>query len=237
MLNRGLGQGAIRNKILTFEKYRDNVLIDAPVYYFRMDTTTGLETSIGSNNTGLTYSVGNNRGVTGLLTNSNNLATRFNGTTNATFTNNSITTKSDITFECIVKLSATALNGSFLKFPNNGTGVGIGVGGTTMDNSGNNLILISESIVWFPTNIPLTLNTRHVVVTVTTTGNFTAYLDGVQVYTIAGITWNYTHENTFFVGGYSNGGFDRFLNGTLDEVAIYNKILPLNRIQSHANLR
>lgn len=209
------------------------ILKDKPIGYWKLEETTGtIAANLGSGMSSGTY---NN-----VLLNQSSLAqgstnsVSFNGTNSSiNFTNTLLNANADISLECLVKLSSTSLKGSFIKLGNNGVGIGIGLGGGTHDDLGNNLIGIAEGIAWKPTNIKIGIGTHHIGLAFkgNTTKEWLFYLDGFLVATLSGQTI-FAPNNIGFIGTGDNA---RFVNSIIDEVAIYNKVLPPIRWLAHAN--
>lgn len=209
------------------------ILQDAPVGYWRLEETTGvIATNEGSAMSNGTYqSVV--LGQPGLAYGSN-YSVFFNGTTSkVSFSNTIVSNNQNISLECTVNLSSSVLSGTFISLGNASTGLGIGVGGSTHDNQGNNLIALAETIAWKPTNIAIGLGTHHIglVYRGATDKSWLFYLDGALVATLGATNINPPTGQ----GNIGSGTGVRFVNAYIDEVAIYDKELSAARWLVHAN--
>lgn len=158
----------------------------------------------------------------------------FNGSSsNVSFANTLLNANAGISIECLVNLASVNLKGSFVKVGSVGIGIGLGVGGSTQDDTGNNLIGLSECITWKPTNTKIGIRTHHIglVFKGSTTKEWLFYLDGFLATTLSS-------QNIFKPGNTGSIGTDdnaRYVNSLIDEVAIQNKVLPAHRWLAHAN--
>lgn len=153
----------------------------------------------------------------------------FNGSTSkALYLGNIVggATITNITMMCWINLSSTSIKGCAIDIGSNPDasgynlrGFGIGVGGTSMDNNGNNLIGIYDGSRWLATNRAIGTGWHHIAMTINGTSKPTLYLDGVQVYTDSGsspLALSTTTPNAVVGGTYNN----RFFPGYIDEVIV-----------------
>src|SRR4051812_25757548 len=130
----------------------------------------------------------------------------------------------NLTISNWVYVSSASLSGAFVKLGNGSTGYGIGVGGTTYDNAGNQLIILYEAIRWVPTGSNIGTGWHHVAVTVDGSGVPTAYLDGQSLGSFAGTAPVSPAGAITYIGGYtSSTPTNRHFNGPVDEVRIYSR--------------
>jgi hypothetical protein len=218
--------------------YSDAVLADTPKFYYKLNTTTGTEYSLGSNSSpALTYNSAITRNRASLVKNEDGAAS-FSGAvgTNATFSDSSLSGKIDVTIECVIKLNTTNNVGCFVKLGNDTNGLGVGVGSTAFDFSGSNLIVLAETIAWVPTGYNLGNTIHHIAVTANATTNvITCYIDGSQVFQQT-VNWRGFVNSTIAIGGYAGSGSNRYTNSVIDEVAIYFGLLSSTKISQHAAL-
>lgn len=212
---------------------KDEILKDKPLGYWHLDETTGsIASNSGSAMSNGTYS--NVLLAQPSLATGSNYSASFNGSNSSvSFVNTLINSNTDISLECVIKLPSISLKGSFIKIGNNGVGIGIGIGGSTHDDLGNNLIALAEGVAWKPTTVKLDVGVHHVGLAFkgSTNKEWLFYLDGFMVATLSS-QFIYTPNNQGFIG---TGDNNRYVRSTIDEVAIYDKILPPIRWLAHAN--
>jgi len=153
----------------------------------------------------------------------------FNGS------NTSITTPStfglgtkSITISCWVNNPTASNSGIFAKV--GGTGYGIGIGASTFDNTtpGTKVIMLFEGIRWITTGTNVGTGWHHIVMVIDANGVPTAYVDGISTGAYAGTGPSAPGLATTYIGGSSG----RYFNGTVDDVRLYSRALPLSDILS-----
>lgn len=201
-------------------------ITDGLVAWFKLNGNTN--TSVGSPN-------GNNTDAISTTHNAvQDSAFQFNGTTaniNAPSTYSLGST--NVTISCwIWNSTSTASNsGSFVNIGNGGNGYGIGIGSSKYDNAtpGTKLLVLFEGVRWIPTTTDLGTGWHHVVLTLNGSGTPSVYLDG----SLAGgtMTGNQATPPTgsTVIGGSANGTA-RYYKGSIDDVRLYNRALPLSEI-------
>jgi trimeric autotransporter adhesin len=208
--------------------YYNQVIADYPDYYFRLGETSGSTAldSSGFNRNGVHSNTVLNSAS--LLVGDSNKATYFNGANSQIVFSNIYTSSGGVfSLDLLVNLSSTNLKGTFVKIGGSSNGFGIGVGGSSLDNNGNNLIGLAENVTFINTGKAIGTGTHHIGL------SFNAnackfYLDGKLVYSITQTT--ITPDNNAGIGGYGSG---RAFTGVIDEVAIYGCELPANRFYAH----
>ena len=124
----------------------------------------------------------------------------------------------------------TAANsGAFIKVGNASNGYGIGIGTTYFDNAsgaGTKLILLYENVRWITTSTNIGTGWHHIVMVIDGSGVPTAYLDGVSAGTYAG-TAALTPTTSVAIGSSLPIATNRYFNGAIDDVRLYNRALPL----------
>lgn len=147
-----------------------------------------------------------------------NTASTFGlGTTNATLS-------------CWVYNPAASNHGLFVHTGTSG-GYGVGMGNTTTDTNGSKLVMIYEGIRWIPTSTTISTGWHYVVMVIDGSGVPTAYLDGVSTGAYGGSTDTAPNGSVTTIGGVSTTAVDDF-NGSVDDVRLYNRALPLADILS-----
>jgi len=141
-----------------------------------------------------------------------------------------------------VNLDSDSESGAFVKIggtsPNQG--FGIGVGETSFDNNGNNLIILYEGVRWIDTNVDIGTGWHHVVLCVDGSGYPKAFIDGEIVYQDSSGAGAAPQSSTTYIGGYTGAtGENRHTDVMIDEVRIWNRELNDNEIyqQYVSNLR
>ena len=137
-----------------------------------------------------------------------------------------------------VYLFDTSESGAFVKLgdesPSN-NGYGIGVGASTFDNEGNDLILIYEGASWWDTNRTIGTGWHHVALVVESSGPAQGYIDGNPTRQFSSVGANTPTDSTK-IGGYTGSGSqNRFGNYLLDDVRIYNYALNASQMKTLYN--
>lgn len=116
-----------------------------------------------------------------------------------------------------VWISGTSLSGAFLHIGGNTDGVGLGVGATTFDDVGNDLIGLSGGVVWYDTNTTIGTGWHHVAITQSGGNAQVLYLDGKQAATFANAAMAAPWQ-AINLGGTLT---ERYFTGLVDGVRIY----------------
>lgn len=136
------------------------------------------------------------------------------------------------TAEAWVNIPAGNISGAFIKIGNASNGWGFGVGGTTWDDTGKQLIVLIEGLVWRPTGYNFGTGVYHVAIVRTGT-SFESFVNGVSQ---GSVSWTTVNAPTAVatVGG-SDGG--RYLTAgvDMDSAAIFTSSLAGARIVAHYN--
>lgn len=94
----------------------------------------------------------------------------------------------NVSISCWVNLETTSESGTFVKIgdalPAGAANDGylIGVGASTAENSGNDLIILYEGVRWIDTNDLIGTGWHHIVLTLNGSGHPEAFIDGASVY-------------------------------------------------------
>ena len=220
--------------------YGRTVLNDAPSAYWRMGETSG--TTIGDS-TGFypaTASTGVTRGAAGALSGDTDKATTFSGTT-AGYAGSVLVGNAPeaVSVEAWVKTTTTR-GGKIVGFGNRATGTsGIGDRHLYMDNAGR-LFFGMQSGSLQTVNSPGAYNNGawHHVVGTFGGGTMRLYVDGVQVAQRTDVAfqrayWGYWRIGGDRLDGWPSRPLSDYLAGTLDEIAVYNRVLPATTISAH----
>lgn len=106
------------------------------------------------------------------------------------------------------------------------SGFGIGIGNTTTDTVGTKIVMIFNGIRWIPTSTNLGTGWHHVAMVIDGNGTPTAYVDGVSAGSYPGTATIAPSSNITVIGGITGTTADTF-TGSIDDVRIYNRALPL----------
>lgn len=131
----------------------------------------------------------------------------------------------NVSISCWVYNPSASNKGMFAHVGQN-PGYGIGVGNTTTDTFGNTIVMIYEGVRWIPTTTTISTGWHHVVMVINGSGVPTAYLDGVSTGAYGGAVTGAPSGTVTTIGGISGVTADDF-NGSIDDVRLYNRALPL----------
>jgi prepilin-type N-terminal cleavage/methylation domain-containing protein len=108
-------------------------------------------------------------------------------------------------------------------------GYGVGIGGTTTDTNGSKLIMIYEGVRWIPTTTNISTGWHHIVMLIDGSGVPTGYVDGVSTGAYPGGNSGAPNSTITTIGAITGTNLDTF-NGSIDDVRLYNRALPLSDI-------
>lgn len=209
-------------------KYRDAVLADSPVRYYRLGdaTSTAVEEISGANGT---YVNTPTLGATSLVQSETDTAVTFTKASSEYVTCGTALVIADtFTFELWVQRAALGGDEVLISIGGSGTAQIKFLGAT------NQVYLLSNLVGYVGTSliaIADTTTAHHVVVT--KTGAATKfYIDGVAS-TSALTNQTMVDDGNATLIGARSGTNDLTFGGTLDEVAIYDTVLPADRVLAH----
>ena len=209
--------------------YRDAVLADGPVGYWRLTETTGAAVDTTGNAAGGSYLGGVTRGVQGALAGDSNLAARFDGTDDyVSVPDNNALDRGDVfSYELWVKRGA--LQGTSQRLLHKGAGVAsLGFG------LNNKLVLLpggTGAVNIASSTTAVTDQSWHHVVATKNGAEVHIYVDGVDrtaAATNSTLTSNATALN---IGRASTGS--GYSSADIDEVAVYPTALTPARVLAH----
>lgn len=217
--------------------YVSEVLADSPLAYWRLEETSGTSAadSSGNGKTG-TYQGSLDLGQPGLIT--SGLALHCHGSIAGVLVANAFsipTATSPFTFEAWIKLTATGtrpiVSGRNSTSANQNLDFGVNSGKLYVQPRGDNnagLITLQS-----PGNVN-DGSTHHVVATRSTAKLWTLYVDGSSVATQSdGLTSGCTNLNLAYIGQENRNLL--YMDGTIDEVAVYQTALSAARVLAHYN--
>lgn len=217
--------------------YAAAVLADSPWGFWRQTEAalSGVAADAGSNATAFSYKQGVTSGKTALLSDG---GTAVSGSgTDAIASLSSLPSSlagASVTVECWVKIPAANVQGPFVDIgTKDSNGWGVGIGATTFENAGHQLILLQEAIAWKTTGFTLTAGVHHIMVTRSSGNLFTAYVDGTSVYSA---TWTpNAATGAINVGGSTSTARSLSSAVDVDNVALYASALSSTRATAHYN--
>lgn len=209
--------------------YRDAVLADSPVGYWRLAETSGAAVDATGNAAGGSYVGGVTRGVPGALAGDANLAARFDGTDDYVSVpdNNALDRGDVLSYELWVKRGA--LQGVSQRLLHKGAGtasVGFGLN--------NKVVLLpggSGAATTATSTIAITDQTWHHLVATKNGAEVRIYVDGVDR-TAPGTNSTFTSNATALNIGRASTG-SAYSSADIDEVAVYPTALTPARVAAH----
>lgn len=200
-----------------------------PVLYHAMDANTGT-TSYDTSGNGYNGTFGTGNSAPTWSPGKYGSGLGFDGVSDQVVVSSvmGITRNTDFTISTWVNLPDTSESGAFVKIGSevsgDNDGFAIGVGGSTFDNEGNDLIFLYESVRWIDTGVPIGLGWHHVAMVVDSSGVPHGYIDGTYIGSFSGTSANAPEsDDTTKIGGYTSvTPTSRFGSAMLDEVRIYN---------------
>lgn len=125
------------------------------------------------------------------------------------------------TLSCWANLDSTSEGGAFLKVGDDTSGYAIGVGGSTYDNTGNDLIMLYETKRWIDSGVTIGTGWHYITMTISDSVVAQGYIDGVAVNTPTGIDAVAPANSETYIGGYTGSGAEnRHSDSWLDEVRV-----------------
>lgn len=213
--------------------YASTVLGDSPVVFLQLDETTGTSAAdSGSNAVAWTYQTGVTLGSTAVFP-VGGTAINPPGNGSAAILSSVPSTLANprgTSIEVSVYLPDFSQKGAFVRI-GNGNGWSVGVGSGSMDTAGNNLIILQENVGWYDSGVAIGTGNHYIVVTNSSTGTLSFYVDGNLVKTITGVGAPITATT----GLYLAGGATRYLASTVkvDNLALYSTVLTSTQVSNH----
>lgn len=159
----------------------------------------------------------------------------FNGTSDYFSNSGTLTTitKSTASMAIVgyVNLDSTSEKGAFMNLGNSAAadGFAIGVGSTTMDNAGNNIIGLYNGVRWIETGDAIGTGWHHFSLVINASGHPEIFIDGNSVYSDStGAPGSAGAESAGQVGSQING--NRPVDATLDEIGYFLRTLSSTEI-------
>ena len=221
--------------------YLAAVRADSPDLQYRMGEASGTTLTDSAGFLPMTTSgAGITRGVAGAIPDDTDTATRFPGSGSATagFAP-TLNAPEKFTVEAWVRSSSTS-GGSIVNYGNRASGLSdTSDRALYLDNTGRvSFGLYSASRVNLRSSSPVNDNEWHHVVGTYEPGMMRLYVDGVRVGQRIDVTWLRQYWGNWRIGGdrvsnFPNAPSSNYLNGAVDEVAVYGRVLTQAQIRSH----
>jgi PKD repeat protein len=222
----------------TLSAYAAGVLTDNPSYYWRLGEQSGtvLKDSTGINN-GTTGS-GVTWGAEGAIIGDSDTAARFSGTTNGRASGaTKLWRDNTFSVEAWVKTTSTQ-GGKIVGFGSSATGNSSNYDRHVYMNASGQILFGVYPNASRTINGPKAYNDgqwHHVVATMGSAG-MALYVDGVRVARNTTVTYGQNYWGYWRIGGDNTWSGAPYLNGWIDEVAIYTQPLSAAQVQSHYTL-
>lgn len=118
--------------------------------------------------------------------------------------------------------------GAFIKIGSGSDGLGVGIGGTTFDNTGSQLITLREAIAWQPTGYIMSPGWTHIAIHIggpggVGVGAYAIFVNGVRVGTFSDFN---IPTNQTYLGGYTGSAAEnRFVSCAITDLRYFTAIL------------
>jgi hypothetical protein len=225
---------------LRFGPYRDAVVADVPAAYFRLGEAAG-PTAIdasGNDNNGTYSDTGVTYGADGLIAFDGDTAIRTDGAHGTMAV--TLPSQSAYTIEAWVKPDTGATTARNIIARTNDQGPTVDWSQQLRISAGGffeHYLFDGQDRVVTGTTPVLAGSTYHVVGTAASNGLMHLYVNGADEGLPSSIGTLSADGNRYVLGSHAgtleHGGVFDYLQGTLDEVAIYDAVLPASRIQAH----
>lgn len=221
--------------------YARTVLNDGPFAYWRLGEPSGTAVNDTTGFLPATAAAGVTRNVPGALLNDTNTASRFSGTSTGYFsTTDAVGNAPDVfSVEAWVKTSSNR-GGRIVGWGNSANGTSSQADRTLyLDNSGRVFFGVqSSAIMTVNSGTGFNNNAWHHVVGTYGAGAMRLYVDGVQVAQRTDVVylrniWGYWRVGGDRLTNFPNRPTSDYLNGDLDEVAVYNRVLSAGSVSAH----
>lgn len=229
-----LGGKTVTGPVAPADAYGSTVFASTPEFFWRLGEASGtaLTDSGPFGVTPGTYSGVVTLGQTGALVGNTDKAAKFNGSNGFAYSNNGAAGPSTVSVEAWVSTTTTA-GGRIVGFGNSKTGNSTSYDRQLyMTNAGKLAFKVGSVVL----TSPLSYNNGvyHHVVGVNGGGVLALYVDGAVVASQAATAPLSITTGFWRVGGDTTGGStSRFLNGTIDEVAVYYSALDAASVLWH----
>ncbi|RFS84680.1 PKD domain-containing protein [Actinomadura spongiicola] len=219
--------------------YTNEVRSDGASAYWRLGESSGTGYDYAGAND-LTFGSGTTRGQAGAIAGDADRAVRFGGTSTGTASSGPAPTRQGFSVEAWVKTTSTT-GGKIIGYGNAASG--------TSTNYDRHLYLTNDGRVVFGVYPGVTKTVQssakvnnnqwhHVVGTLDPEGGMKLFVDGAQVAADPSVKTAQVYSGRWRLGGDNLSGWpnrptSNFLNGTLDEVAVYPRALTAAEVTRH----
>ncbi|MFD0685144.1 LamG-like jellyroll fold domain-containing protein [Actinomadura fibrosa] len=222
--------------------YSGEISADGPSAYWRLGESSGPAYDYAGSND-LTLGSGTTRGQAGAVTGDADRAVTFNGTSNGTSGSGSAAAPQTFSVEAWVKTTSTS-GGKIIGYGNSATGLSSSYDRQLyLTNDGRAVFgVYPGSVKTIQSGTGLNNGQwHHVVGTLDADAGLKLFVDGQQVAADATVKSAQAYSGYWRVGGdnlsgWTNKPTSNFLNGTLDEVAVYPRALSAAEAARHYGL-
>lgn len=156
----------------------------------------------------------------------------FNNTTTGYVSFPLVTTsRVNVTMQAFVNMPAS--DGGAIFYNGSSGGYGLGIGGTTFDNAGNDAIGLFQNIRWIDTNSPWGTGWMLVTLLLNASSVPSLYKNTTLIGSYSGTIPNVPSTNTLL--GSDTAGGNRNFSGSISWAALYDKALSVNEISQNFN--
>jgi hypothetical protein len=146
----------------------------------------------------------------------------------------------NLTISCWVYVPSTSDHGAFVKIGNNqsasNNGYAIGIGSGTYDTNGDTFLLLYEGVRWISTSTAIPVGWHLFTMTVNGSGVPSAYMDGSLLGSYSGTSPSAPTSSQTDIGGYtSSSPSNRYFNGLISDVRVYNRALSATEVSNLYN--
>jgi hypothetical protein len=160
----------------------------------------------------------------------------FDGVDDYALSSLSVNSITNVTIQCWVNISSTSKKGAFIKVGGGVNGYAIGVGLSTYENLGNDIIVLFPGIRWIDTNVTYGTGWKMATLVIGATSVPTIYVNDTLIGSYSGTNPITPTANVYFgrnVG--DEGAILRAFGGNIASAQIYNRALSATEILQNYN--
>jgi hypothetical protein len=160
----------------------------------------------------------------------------FDGVDDYALSSLSVNSITNITIQCWVNISSTSKKGAFIKVGGGVNGYAIGVGLSTYEDLGNDIIVLFPGIRWIDTNVTYGTGWKMATLVIGATSVPTIYVNDTLIGSYSGTNPITPTANVYFgrnVG--DEGAILRAFGGNMANAKIYNRALSATEVAQNYN--
>ena len=160
----------------------------------------------------------------------------FDGVDDYALSSLSVNSITNVTIQCWVNISSTSKKGAFIKVGGGVNGYAIGVGLSTYEDLGNDIIVLFPGIRWIDTNVTYGTGWKMATLVIGATSVPTIYVNDTLIGSYSGTNPITPTANVYFgrnVG--DEGAILRAFGGNMANAKIYNRALSATEILQNYN--